>query len=53
MALYLNSDVRVSAACHTKGSDRSMNISRVLGAGIVASLVMGMVEMIYEAVGAA
>jgi hypothetical protein len=30
-----------------------MNISRVLGAGIVASIVMGMVEMIYEAVGGA
>jgi hypothetical protein len=27
-----------------------MNISRVLGAAIVASIVMGMVEMIYEAV---
>ncbi len=30
-----------------------MNIRRVLGAGIVASIVMGMVEMIYEAVGGA
>jgi hypothetical protein len=30
-----------------------MKIGRVLGAGIVASIVMGMVEMIYEAVGGA
>ena len=30
-----------------------MNIGRVLGAGIVASIVMGMVEMIYEAWGGA
>lgn len=30
-----------------------MNIGRVLGAGLVASLVMGMVEMMYEAMGGA
>jgi hypothetical protein len=30
-----------------------MSIGRVLGAGLVASIVMGMVEMLYEAMGGA
>ncbi len=30
-----------------------MNIGRVLGAGLVASIVMGMVEMLYDAMGGA